>query len=169
MGAAFVHYTSPCVVHQSWFKQSRKLRGHVSGGYGRVGKHRKHPGGRGNAGAEHHHRINIQRYHPGYIGKHGMRQFHRVATHHFCKTLNVVELWGLMTEEEQKRFQASGETPVLDVTRAGYRKVLGNGPALTRAFVVRAREFSKLAKEKIEAAGGKCIVIGQDAEACKQH
>jgi large subunit ribosomal protein L27Ae len=26
-------------------------------GYGRVGKHRKHPGGRGNAGGQHHHRI----------------------------------------------------------------------------------------------------------------
>lgn len=33
------------------------------------GKHRKHPGGRGNAGGEHHHRINMDKYHPGYFGK----------------------------------------------------------------------------------------------------
>ena len=26
-------------------------------GYGRVGRHRKHPSGRGNAGGMHHHRI----------------------------------------------------------------------------------------------------------------
>lgn len=33
------------------------------------GKHRKHPGGRGNAGGLHHHRINFDKYHPGYFGK----------------------------------------------------------------------------------------------------
>jgi large subunit ribosomal protein L27Ae len=39
--------------------------------YGTVisGKHRKHPGGRGNAGGMHHHRINFDKYHPGYFGK----------------------------------------------------------------------------------------------------
>uniref|UniRef100_A0A669F2M3 Uncharacterized protein n=2 Tax=Euteleostomi TaxID=117571 RepID=A0A669F2M3_ORENI len=30
-------------------------------GHGRVGKHRKHPGGRGNAGGMHHHRINFDK------------------------------------------------------------------------------------------------------------
>ncbi|KAA3682466.1 large subunit ribosomal protein L27Ae [Paragonimus westermani] len=50
-------------------KKTRKLRGHVSHGHGRIGKHRKHPGGRGNAGLEHHHRINVDKYHPGYLGK----------------------------------------------------------------------------------------------------
>lgn len=29
------------------FSKTRKHRGHVSAGHGRVGKHRKHPGGRG--------------------------------------------------------------------------------------------------------------------------
>jgi ribosomal protein L15 len=44
----------------------------VTFGYGRVGKHRKHPGGRGNAGGLHHHRINVEKYHPGYFGKVGL-------------------------------------------------------------------------------------------------
>ena len=44
-------------------------RGHVSAGHGRVGKHRKHPSGRGNAGGQHHHRIMMDKYHPGYFGK----------------------------------------------------------------------------------------------------
>eukprot|EP00971_Amphidinium_carterae_P180462 3579352-Amphidinium_carterae.1 len=39
------------------------------GGNGRIGKHRKHPGGCGNAGGQHHHRINFDKYHPGYFGK----------------------------------------------------------------------------------------------------
>jgi hypothetical protein len=38
------------------FSNTRKHRGHVSAGHGRVGKHRKHPGGRGLAGGQHHHR-----------------------------------------------------------------------------------------------------------------
>uniref|UniRef100_A0A6N2LF52 Ribosomal protein L18e/L15P domain-containing protein n=1 Tax=Salix viminalis TaxID=40686 RepID=A0A6N2LF52_SALVM len=51
------------------FKKNRKKRGHVSAGHGRIGKHRKHPGGRGNAGGMHHHRILFDKYHPGYFGK----------------------------------------------------------------------------------------------------
>ncbi|KAK7017255.1 hypothetical protein R3P38DRAFT_3201655 [Favolaschia claudopus] len=35
--------------------KTRKHRGHVSAGHGRVGKHRKHLGGRGLAGGQHHH------------------------------------------------------------------------------------------------------------------
>lgn len=44
-------------------KANRKKRGHVSAGHGRIGKHRKHPGGRGNAGGQHHHRIMFDKYH----------------------------------------------------------------------------------------------------------
>jgi len=41
----------------------------VTAGHGRVGKHRKHPGGRGNAGGQHHHRNWFDKFHPGYFGK----------------------------------------------------------------------------------------------------
>ena len=57
-------------------KKTRKMRGHVSMGHGRIGKHRKHASGRGNAGGMHHHRILFNKYHKGYFGKHGMRVFH---------------------------------------------------------------------------------------------
>ena len=58
-----------CVPFYLGFKRNRHKRGHVSAGHGRVGKHRKHPGGRGNAGGQHHHRIMFDKYHPGYFGK----------------------------------------------------------------------------------------------------
>lgn len=48
-----------CLVLQKMpthLSKTRKHRGHVSAGHGRVGKHRKHPGGRGLAGGQHHHR-----------------------------------------------------------------------------------------------------------------
>lgn len=57
----------PCV--HAGLSKNRKKRGHVSAGHGRIGKHRKHPGGRGNAGGQHHHRIMFDKYHPGYFGK----------------------------------------------------------------------------------------------------
>lgn len=44
-----------------------RSRGHVSAGHGRIGKHRKHPGGRGLAGGQHHHRTNLDKYHPGML------------------------------------------------------------------------------------------------------
>ena len=64
-------------------------RGHVSAGHGRVGKHRKHPGGRGMAGGQHHHRTNIDKYHPGYFGKVGMRYFHRTQNQFWKPVINL--------------------------------------------------------------------------------
>jgi ribosomal protein L15 len=61
----------------------------VSAGYGRVGKHRKHPGGRGMAGGQHHHRTNLDKYHPGYFGKVGMRYFHKTQQQFWKPTINI--------------------------------------------------------------------------------
>ena len=57
-------------------------------GHGRVGKHRSHPGGRGNAGGQHHHRINFDKYHPGYFGKVGMRHFRVKRSAEHCPSVN---------------------------------------------------------------------------------
>lgn len=69
--------------------QTRKHRGHVSAGHGRIGKHRKHPGGRGMAGGQHHHRTNIDKYHPGYFGKVGMRYFHKLQNQFWKPVINL--------------------------------------------------------------------------------
>jgi large subunit ribosomal protein L27Ae len=70
-------------------KLSVNSRGHVSAGKGRVGKHRKHPGGRGLAGGQHHHRTNMDKYHPGYFGKVGMRYFHKQQNHFWKPVVNL--------------------------------------------------------------------------------
>nr|CAH8847557.1 unnamed protein product [Trichobilharzia regenti] len=100
-------------------KKTRKLRGHVSHGHGRVGKHRKHPGGRGNAGLEHHHRINMDKYHPGYIGKVGMRHFHLKKNPYYCPTINLDRLWSLVSQStyEKHRDSTDGKVPVIDCLR----------------------------------------------------
>ncbi|RMZ84152.1 hypothetical protein DV738_g550, partial [Chaetothyriales sp. CBS 135597] len=132
-------------------------RGHVSAGHGRVGKHRKHPGGRGMAGGQHHHRTNIDKYHPGYFGKVGMRYFHKTQNKFWKPTVNLDKLWSLIPAETREAYLSKKKTdtaPVLDLLPLGYSKVLGKGRIPEIPLVVRARYFSKEAEKKIKEAGG---------------
>ena len=137
------------------------MRGHVSHGHGRVGKHRKHPGGRGNCGKEQHHRILMWKYHPGAIGKKGIRHFHLKNNQYYKPVINLDKVWSLVSEQTRDRAAKAndGKAAVIDVTKAGFFKVLGNGSLPALPVVVRAREFSKLAEKKIKEAGGACELI----------
>ncbi|AFZ79183.1 60S ribosomal protein L27a, putative [Theileria equi strain WA] len=139
------------------FKKCRKLRGHVSAGHGRVGKHRKHPGGRGNAGGDSHHRILFDKFHPGYFGKVGMRHFHKIKNQTFSKSINVNQLWNLVPEDV--RTGSADKAPVVDVIQKGFFKVLGTGSLPKRPIIVKARLFSKIAEKKIKEAGGACVLV----------
>ena len=141
--------------------KNRKKRGHEFAGHGRVGKHRCHPGGRGNAGGMHHHRILMDKFHPGYFGKVGMRTFHLKKGSTYCPTVNVERLWSLVPEsvyDDSKNNENDGTTPVIDVTKLGYFKVLGKGHLPKIPLVVKAKYFSLDAEKKIKAAGGACIL-----------
>ena len=100
----------------------------MSAGHGRVGKQRKHPGGRGMAGGQNHHRTNIDKYHPGYFGKVGMRRFHLTRNASWRPIINVDKLWTLVPDEEKAGLKENSTVvPVIDVLQHGYAKVLGNG------------------------------------------
>ncbi|KAJ9592469.1 hypothetical protein L9F63_015885 [Diploptera punctata] len=146
-------------------KKTRKLRGHVSHGHGRVGKHRKHPGGRGNAGGMHHHRINFDKYHPGYFGKVilfglGMRNYHLRRNTKWCPTINIDKLWTLVSEQTRLKYKdhADGKAPVIDIVKAGYFKLLGKGCLPKQPVIVKAKFFSKRAERKIKKVGGCCVL-----------
>merc|ERR1712173_410436 len=139
-------------------RKTRKMRGQVSHGHGRIGKHRKHPGGRGLAGGQHHHRINFDKFHPGYFGKVGMRHFHLKKNKYFCPTVNVDSLWSLVGEDVRKQYEGKKESPVIDCTAKGVYKVLAKGKLPDQPVIVKARFFSKQAEEKIKAAGGICVL-----------
>jgi large subunit ribosomal protein L27Ae len=139
--------------------KNRKKRGHVSAGHGRIGKHRCHPGGRGNAGGQHHHRTLFDKYHPGYFGKVGMRQFHVLKNRKFCPTLNLDKLFNVAGEGVYEAAKnGGGKAPVVDLVSKGYFKLLGNGQ-ITVPVIVKAKFFSKLAEKKIVAAGGACVLV----------
>ncbi|EGR27056.1 ribosomal protein, putative [Ichthyophthirius multifiliis] len=143
-------------------KNSRKLRGHVSHGHGRVGKHRKGGcrGGRGMAGGMHHHRILMQKWHPGYFGKKGIRTFHYNKNAHFQQTVNIDKLWSLVSDQTRLKYATiKDKAPVIDVTKAGFFKVLGKGRLPNQPVVVKAKFFSKTAERRIKAIGGACVLI----------
>ena len=143
----------------SRLSKNRKKRGHVSAGHGRIGKHRKHPGGRGNAGGQHHHRIMMDKYHPGYFGKVGMRTFHLLRNRDYTYTINCDKLWSLLGEDVMKEAKDKmGDAPVLDVTKYGYFKVLGKGKLPDIPLVVKARSFTKDAEKKIQSTGGAVLL-----------
>lgn len=139
-------------------KKNRKKRGHVSAGHGRIGKHRKHPGGRGNAGGLHHHRILFDKYHPGYFGKVGMRYFHKTKNQYHRPIVNVDKLWSLVPEAVREKVDGASAAPCLDVTQHGFFKVLGKGDLPSQPLVIKAKFFSKLAEKKIKAAGGAAVL-----------
>lgn len=140
-------------------RKTRKLRGSVSCGGGRIGKHRKHSGGRGNAGGLTHNRTAMDRYHPGYFGKKGIRVFALQRNKLFQPIINLDKLWSLVTENSRKLYADNKDrVPVIDVTKAGYFKVLGKGFLPSQPVVVKAKFFSKIAEKKIKAIGGACVL-----------
>jgi len=141
------------------FHKNRKKRGHVSAGHGRVGKHRKHPSGRGNCGGLQHHRILFDKYHPGYFGKIGMRHYHYQKNQYYEPYVNIDRLWTLVTKQHREAYQNNKtKVPVIDVTRSGFVKVLGKGKLPLQPVIVKAKFFSQKAEEKIKSVGGACIL-----------
>jgi len=91
-----------------------------------------------------------------------MRHFHWKNAQHFNPTVNVDRLWSLVSEQTRAKFAPGtdnkGKAPVIDVTRAGFTKVLGKGPIPKIPVIVKARFFSERAEKKIKAAGGVCLL-----------
>jgi ribosomal protein L15 len=95
------------------------MRGAVSMGHGRVGKHRKHPGGRGLAGGMHHERINMNKYHPGHFGKKGIRHFHLKPNREWTPIVNIDHLWTLVSKQTREAAQKNKDkATVIDATKS---------------------------------------------------
>lgn len=128
-------------------------------GYGRVGKHRKHPRGRGKAGGLQIHRTLFDKYHPGYFGKVGMRVFHLNKNMHYCPIINLDKLLSLVPKDVIEQAKKAGDQKLtIDVTKFGFHKVLGKGE-LPIPVCVKAKFFSKEAELRIKKAGGACVLV----------
>jgi large subunit ribosomal protein L15 len=91
------------------------------------------------------------KYKPNYFGKHG---FHAVAES-AVKEINVGELHDVSERLPSERTAKQEEKDVtLDLESLGYDKLLGKGK-ISRPLIVKVKEYSKKAAEKVEAAGGR--------------
>ena len=126
-------------------KKTEKKRGTRTLGRGGIKKWRGkgHRGGRGYAGSKKHRKSWILRYEKDHLGKRGFIPKNRKVV----RAINLRDLEKLV-----------GNAKEIDLSELGYDKVLGSGN-LTKKLVVKAKSFSKLAKEKMEKAGGKAVEV----------
>ena len=101
--------------------------------------------------------------HPTFQGG-AMPMIRRVAKRGFFNKFAPI-VGEVNVADLEKRFESGAEvTPATlkENSLANYRydvlKVLGDGE-ITKSLTVSAHKFSKSAKEKIEKAGGKCVVL----------
>ena len=139
------------------FRKTRHQRGSSFCGYGRVGKHKKHESGRGNAGGQHHHRLNFDKYHPGYFGKLGMRHYHKKANPTWKPSINLSNLTKLIAKDQLATAAKGKALPVVDLQTLGYAKLLGGG-RVNAPCIVKARYVSERAEKKIRKAGGAIVL-----------
>ncbi len=89
-----------------------------------------------------------------------MRNYHVKRNTEYNPVVNIDKLWSLVSEETRTKYAGSKDTaPVIDVTKAGYFKVLGKGRLPAQPVVVKARFFSKTAERRIKAVGGACVLV----------
>ena len=145
-------------------KKSRKMHGYRTRGYGNVGQHRKSgcKGGVGAAGMHKHMWSWVIKYFPDWFGKHGFTP--RGPEHTpVVTTINVGRLNEIAQDLLRKGAAVKeGELIVIDTTKMGIAKVLSSGK-VTLPLKVIAYSVSERAKEKIEAAGGKVVLVGSKA------
>ncbi|MGB2842673.1 MAG: uL15 family ribosomal protein [Halobacteriota archaeon] len=138
-------------------KRVKRIRGTRTCGGGSAKKRRGkgNKGGSGNAGAYEHHFVRSL--------KKGIRKGKNksqlpLQNRSADTAVNVGELEEMLEEliEEGKAEEKSGGI-YLDAPRLGIQKILGKGK-VTRKLTVRATKISKVAREKIERAGGEVEV-----------
>lgn len=89
-----------------------------------------------------------------------MRHFHLKRNTLFRPVVNIDKLWSLVTDETRTKYAKSKDkAAVIDVTKAGYFKVLGKGRLPNQPVVVKAKFFSKTAERRIKAVGGACVLV----------
>ncbi|KAH8167441.1 hypothetical protein CIB48_g814 [Xylaria polymorpha] len=163
--------TTTTVEMPTRLSKTRKHRGHVSAGHGRVGKHRKHPGGRGMAGGQ-----AMQSMQSMQSMANPRRDLHcstttaRTSTNTIpatsersaCATSTCNETTNgtpiVNLDKVKSPIPGPGpartQPPVVDLLNLGYTKLLGKGRLPQFPIVIRARYVSKLAEQKIIEAGG---------------
>ncbi|RLI98571.1 MAG: 50S ribosomal protein L15 [Candidatus Aenigmatarchaeota archaeon] len=131
-------------------KKSIKMRGSRTFGYGSHKKHRGagSRGGRGNAGTKKHKKTLVMTTRPEHLGKRGFHSLTQRKIRKGKRSINVCDIERMAEGKKE-----------IDLSKAGYDKVLGKG-TINSAITVKAAYFTESARQKIEGANGKVVVPG---------
>ena len=143
-------------------RKTRKLRASRTHGWGRSGQHRGSgsQGGHGNAGWKRHRWSAIIRY-GIQIGEVGFKSIN----HDYSRTINLGDLKQRLDGFIEDGFakHANG-TLEIDLGRAGYTKLLGDGK-VDEPLRIIVNHCSEKAAEKVTQSGGEIVFPGKVKEA----
>jgi len=133
-------------------RKTRKHRGSRNHGWGQVAQHRAsgHKGGLGNSGLMKHHFSTMLKEDPDHFGHDSTHPPHP----------NIIKKWTSVRDLDDlfaKSGKKEGEKNILDLTTLGYAKLLGGGQ-VKNAYVVKIKQSTASAKEKVKQAGGEVLV-----------
>ena len=133
-------------------RKTRKFRGSRNHGWGQVAQHRAsgHKGGLGNSGLMKHHFSTMLKEDPDHFGHDSTHPPHP----------NIIKKWTSVRDLDDlfaKSGKKEGEKNILDLTTLGYAKLLGGGK-VKNAYVVKIKQSTASAKEKVKQAGGEVLV-----------
>jgi large subunit ribosomal protein L15 len=133
--------------------RTKKMRGSRTHGRGKkAGRGAGLIGGRGRAGLSKTGKIYMFKHEPQLLGRYGFKRPMCLSVSDF--TINVAELQERMDDFIAKGFATKdGDSYSVNLTEAGYDKLLGNGNIDVAVKVTVARSSEK-ARMKIEASGG---------------
>lgn len=138
-------------------KKRRRFRGHRT----EHGAHRKwrgggNRGGRGLAGGHKHKWSYVVKYDKTRFGSHGFTRHYTGAK---ATSITLSQIDSMIDNFVQMKFaEKQGSSIRVDLTKAGYDKVLGNG-SIKSPLEIHAKMFSKQAEAKIQEAGGKAVKV----------
>lgn len=133
--------------------RTRKMRGSRTHGRGKKhGRGYGDRGGRGNAGLHKHKFKWMLKYDPDHFGRYGFVLHHDGLGETF--SINVADVDALLEGFVERGFATkAGEVYEVDLTKAGFDKLLGGGRA-THAMRITVAAATDAARRKVEGAGG---------------
>ena len=148
-------------------RKSGRLRGKGMGGCGRgfrkKGKGTGHKGGKGMAGsgkrADHKKTLVTKLYGHGYFGKQGITS--KKTERDKRKRINLQQIQDNIENFVKKGF-AKKTSKGYEINLSGY-KILGDGE-LKKGLIIKAKEASKSALEKVKEKGGEIILSKKTSE-----
>ena len=116
-------------------------------------------GGRGHAGANKHHFIKALKegYRKGYIHKGFSRPQSLIKKQNNININELNELIEYLFEMNTEYIEKKDDVYIINLNSININKVLGSG-MISKKIDITCSNFSKRAIEKIEQAGGKCII-----------